>query len=317
TERQKKEAEFTALLQDGIQKFSSKDWDTALACFQKLDELSPGNRQVQQYISLSQEKSRQLASIRQKLRSSLDESQNQLRNQNWDEAIRICRTALQGDFSDFPVAGELLNLQSALDSTFAARKEAFLRKAIEMTQAEKLDEAEPLFQQILVWDPQNAAALEGLRRIEGMRSAAADLIAPPPPVSAPFPLKKLAILSAPVVLVLLIVGIWLALKKPAPAPPPPPAVPSGVVNINALPWARIKITPLSKEIQLPSLGEEESMTPCNLILPAGEYSMVLENGVSKLVINRITVKAGAATAFSYTMPGYDAKKALAEIARQE
>jgi serine/threonine protein kinase len=102
------------------------------------------------------------------------------------------------------------------------------------------------------------------------------------------------------------------------APLPPSAAPSKapVVNvlINALPWAKVKITPLSTGVQIPDIPEEERTTPCFLRLPEGSYELELSNdGKSKPLVRRIQVKSGAPNQFFFTMPAYDPKTVTSQI----
>ena len=85
-----------------------------------------------------------------------------------------------------------------------------------------------------------------------------------------------------------------------------------LVSINALPWARIRITPLGHAASLPSLSEEERTTPCAVALPSGDYLIELENGgLTPPLSERIQAKQGSRNEFVFTMPAYDPEQAAA------
>ncbi len=93
-----------------------------------------------------------------------------------------------------------------------------------------------------------------------------------------------------------------------------PPIGMSVVTINALPWARVNLTPLTKEIKLPEFSENERTTPCNFSLPDGEYSIELSNDAALEPVRKtIKVQSGKANSFLFNMPAYDPKKALAQI----
>src|SRR5262249_9498223 len=47
------------------------------------------------------------------------------------------------------------------------------------------------------------------------------------------------------------------------------------VSINALPWARVTLIP--KGFAIEPIPEHNRITPCNLVLPEGEYTIELSN----------------------------------------
>jgi len=101
---------------------------------------------------------------------------------------------------------------------------------------------------------------------------------------------------------------------PRPSPVLPQTTSMAVVSINALPWARIKLTALTKGISVPVIPEKQRITPCNLSLPEGKYSIELLNDtVVQPVQQTIKVQVGKVNSFSFTMPAYDPKKAFAQI----
>ena len=101
---------------------------------------------------------------------------------------------------------------------------------------------------------------------------------------------------------------------PAPSRILPHSQPMAVVTINALPWARIKLTALTEGITVPVITEKQRITPCNLSLPEGEYSIELVNdAITQPVQQTIKVQLGASNSFLFTMPKYNPGKALAQI----
>lgn len=137
--------------------------------------------------------------------------------------------------------------------------------------------------------------------------------------------KSKTLVLASILSVFILMIIWLQYGKREYAPPitslpsPAPTLPQQsssmfVISINALPWARVKITPLTKGITVPMIPETERITPCNFSLPAGEYTLELDNDtLSQPVQKKIKVQSGKANSFVFTMPTYDPKKALASI----
>jgi serine/threonine protein kinase len=123
--------------------------------------------------------------------------------------------------------------------------------------------------------------------------------------------------------------VWLASFRREPAPtaaiepapgnaaaaerPSPVKVP---VRFNALPWARVKVHPLESAVDVPRLPEEERITPCTMELPAGEYSVELENGgLTPPLVERIRVTPTGENDHLFTMPAYDPEAAVARISR--
>jgi len=103
------------------------------------------------------------------------------------------------------------------------------------------------------------------------------------------------------------------LSRPSPVSTPPTRA-TAIVTINVLPWARVKLTPLTKGISLPVIPEKERITPCSFSLPEGEYSVELSNdSVLQPVQKTIKIQSGAANSFVFTMPAYDPRKAFAKI----
>jgi hypothetical protein len=92
--------------------------------------------------------------------------------------------------------------------------------------------------------------------------------------------------------------------------PPAETIP---VTLNALPWARVRLTALDASVELPPLADADRTTPLQLQLAEGEYSLELENGgVTKPLVEKIQVRRGGTTDFVFTMPAYDAEAALAK-----
>ncbi|MEW6368142.1 MAG: protein kinase [Acidobacteriota bacterium] len=106
--------------------------------------------------------------------------------------------------------------------------------------------------------------------------------------------------------------------QPSVSPPPipsPTAAPAVVgVAINALPWARAKIVPMTSGIAMPQISEDDRLTPCYLMLPEGEYRIELSNdGVSRPLVDQIRVQAGKNNSFLFTMPAHDPARIVAGL----
>jgi len=210
-EQEKRKAEYTHLVQDAVQKFQAQRFDRALESFQKLDQMYPGQSQIQQYISASLERIQQI------------------------QQTRV--PAAQQPREMFPVA----------------------------------ETAPSVFKNPLVW------------------------------------------IAVFVVIVLAGTAFWFLTRK---APPPPPAA-MVAVTVNALPWAHVKLTPVTEGIQLPQIPEEEQVTPCSFTLAEGEYTVSLQNDQSTApVVKTITVKKDGNNRFVWTMPSFDSKEALESIRKK-
>ena len=117
----------------------------------------------------------------------------------------------------------------------------------------------------------------------------------------------------------LVVGIYgiLEFQRPAAPHPPTPTPVMAPVMINALPWARVRLRPVSKQFQMPSLSSEQLITPCTLLLPAGDYIVNLSNsGISPSQEKKIRVRAGQPNTFVVTMQDYDPAAIAAKAQKQ-
>jgi serine/threonine protein kinase len=90
-------------------------------------------------------------------------------------------------------------------------------------------------------------------------------------------------------------------------------VPANVL-INAVPWARIRLTSSSSSHSVPNLTAEQAVTPCVLQLEPGEYVLELENdGLSAPRKERIRVEAAKDNSFVFEMPGHDPDRVVAAV----
>lgn len=137
-------------------------------------------------------------------------------------------------------------------------------------------------------------------------------------------LRQRALVGVAAVLLVLVavIGLWrsartttdidspIATDTPI-AEPSPPAIPIVPVTIDAIPWARFKVLPAASGVDVPA---GELLTPITLQLPAGDYTLELENGnLTKPRSERITVAADRANTVLITMPGFDVEQTLADI----
>jgi tetratricopeptide (TPR) repeat protein len=309
---EKQEMEFSRLLQEATQHIRMRKWDEALELFQRLHGMNPAHPQLKQYLADAQKKARELAAVQQKLQAFSSSIEKYVSSNQWEEAIRTAEKALSANYSDFPVESQLSNLKDRRDYAYAARTKNALDEAARNLQSGNLGKSKQLYEKVLTWEPSNATAQLGLRQTEAAgRPQQAAIPGLPVPVS-----KKNWIPIAAVLLILLTaIGIWVAVKLLR--RPPPTPIPAGplmtTVTINALPWARVKLTPVSKETKLPSVADEELVTPCRLSLSTGEYVLELNNGTAQLQ-DRITVSQGAANEFVfYVMGDYNPQDIVAQI----
>lgn len=207
-EQEKRKAEYTRLVQDAISKFQAQRFDKALETFQKLDQMYPGQPQIQQYISASLERIQQMQ---------------------------------QSKSPATPIPREILPVTDTTPS---------------------------IFKNPLVW------------------------------------------VAVFVIVALAGTAFWFLTRKPS--SPPPPAMVS--VTLNALPWARVKLTPVTEGIQPPQIPEEEAVTPCSFVLAEGDYTVSMQSDTgSTPLVKTITVKQGGNNSFVWTMPSFDSKQALERI----
>jgi serine/threonine protein kinase len=136
----------------------------------------------------------------------------------------------------------------------------------------------------------------------------------PPPVQPRAAAPQRAYWFAiPVVAILLtaILGLstWYFLRKD-----PTPPVQLNRVKINALPWARVKITPVSSEIKIDPVSADQAATPCLFVLPAGEYNLELENGgLTQPLLQKVQVRDGIENTFEFIMPAYDPNQVMEQV----
>lgn len=85
------------------------------------------------------------------------------------------------------------------------------------------------------------------------------------------------------------------------------------VTLIALPWARVSIKPVSEHSRVPSIPDGERLTPCNLSLPEGEYSVEFSNdsGFGSLT-EKITVQSTSNNTFVFKLPRYDVDHQVAQ-----
>jgi len=87
------------------------------------------------------------------------------------------------------------------------------------------------------------------------------------------------------------------------------------VTVNALPWARVKLSSNDPAVVVPSLPLDESTTPLSLRLPEAEYTLELENGgITPPLRQTLKVKAGLANDFRFNMPSFDPQTAAESAA---
>ncbi len=109
------------------------------------------------------------------------------------------------------------------------------------------------------------------------------------------------------------VGLWIWSRAPEPAPSPQPTAVAAAaavqVTLNALPWARVKLSAADSSL-VPALTNEESATPLTLRLLPAEYTVELENGgITPPLRETIRVRAGQANDFRFSMPSFDPQAA--------
>jgi hypothetical protein len=89
---------------------------------------------------------------------------------------------------------------------------------------------------------------------------------------------------------------------------PGAAAPVQAVRINALPWARLKLTTAGGGTVPGVTSDEVLTTPTVLALPQGEYAIELENGgLTPSLRESVRVESGGSHDFVFTMPGFDAE----------
>jgi len=94
-----------------------------------------------------------------------------------------------------------------------------------------------------------------------------------------------------------------------PAPEPPTTVPTGTLQVDALPWANVSIKPITGQIALP---QSTYVTPVHLDLPYGQYEIRFENPEYGSSGRTVTVGPQPALV-RVTMPGFDADRVINSI----
>ena len=185
-------------------------------------------------------------------------------------------------------------------------------------------------------DPQRPelAALIAQRQADVARAAAPQPELPADRVAEPGvperkdrgrPLSPVMLGGAAAAVLLLVVGFWYVFRDSTPTPDPDPdrpvvvdqgrsdpdklpAVAPSAVNIDTEPWTRVTLTPAAG-------GDPRTCTtPCQLLLPPGEYQLAFENGgLSPPYNERVSVPAGQPVDVRRTMPGFDVDRAVAAI----
>jgi hypothetical protein len=155
-------------------------------------------------------------------------------------------------------------------------------------------------------------------------ASATPTVATPPTAVAPAlrgrPLRLVAGVAAAVALVAV---AWFARgQAPAAAPAASPAAGGTslgqpvVLGVNALPWARVRVSPLGA-VAAAARPEPVRTTPCAFALVPGEYLVELENGgLTPPLRQKIQVPTATPGDLVFTMPGYDPDAvAAAAVAR--
>jgi hypothetical protein len=140
----------------------------------------------------------------------------------------------------------------------------------------------------------------------------------PRPFVLPWPVSRREAIGGALALaaslVLVVVGLqWSRSPAPVEPPPaPPPAIVSLPVTIDAVPWARVRITPAAESGQ-----PVEGVTPLVVQLAEGDYRVELANDAGPVSLpDVLRVRAGQENAIRVTMPGFDPDKAIDAILGQ-
>jgi hypothetical protein len=85
-------------------------------------------------------------------------------------------------------------------------------------------------------------------------------------------------------------------------------VPTQAVNVNILPWARVRIVPATAGTPVP---DQPLVTPFSIQLPAGDYRLECENDVLRGKSTfPIRVVAGRTLDVTRSMTGFDADQVV-------
>jgi len=89
-----------------------------------------------------------------------------------------------------------------------------------------------------------------------------------------------------------------------------------LVTIDALPWAKLKLTIEESNPLFKGIPPAEVFTPSGVFIPPGHYILELTNNdVTIPVVEKIEVESGKINNFTFTMPDYDPQKILMERRR--
>jgi len=98
----------------------------------------------------------------------------------------------------------------------------------------------------------------------------------------------------------------IAATNPAGGGPAQPVVMQSLA-VDVLPWARVRVVPLSSDGAAPNT----LTTPFTIRLPIGEYRLDCENGgVSQPLSFEVRVEAARPTVITRAMPGFDANQVV-------
>jgi eukaryotic-like serine/threonine-protein kinase len=86
-----------------------------------------------------------------------------------------------------------------------------------------------------------------------------------------------------------------------------------LVTIDALPWAKLKLTMEETNPLFKGIPPAEVFTPSSLFIPPGHYILELTNNETTTpIIEKIEVESSKLNNFVFTMPGYDPQEVLME-----
>jgi len=329
-DQRQKDIEFQKIMGDGRAKLEALRWEEAIDVFKTAGKLRPGDATARKLLSQAEKGWRDLKAAHDKLASIRQKIDRKADARSWKEAIELCTKAL-AEFERVPgVEAEIAGVCSRLEQAKEAR-------AVELREAEAAKAAAAV--------PAPAKAPPPPPVVE-KREAPAAVPAPKAPRAAPVPRpavperaatrRWMYIAAAAMVVTALITTVVVIRSRstpepvatpgptaaaptvPGPAPTTPAPIPapaSATVSLNALPWARIKLSPVTKGIAAPTVPEEESVTPCFLTLPAGEYNVELRNDISpQPLTQKIRVEANRENSYVFTMPRYEPKAIAQQMA---
>ncbi len=326
---QEKARESRELFDEGKKFFDDRRWQKAIECWERALR-KRSDPSLQEWIGAARERKFREEEIKKEVPHLLSTCADLVSRKNFTEAgelIQKCRLMIT---SDYRLEDQKLEVDKAerlylqeLQKEESKRKKIskLLEETTRFFKREEYVKALDTVNQVLGQTPELADAIalqsEIVSRIEEKKQRD-DLArkdsqqALPKTVTVSQISRTTIVLALSAIAIVLGVILWRFVMNPTPVPPPLVRV-----TINALPWARVKIIPVTNGITIPEIQDTERITPCRLYLPEAEYKVELQNDFSEAQVIPITVKSGGNNDFHFSMPAFKPEDAVKRLLEEE